>query len=759
MASLRVESNGHTLNNHFAQKLANSDSKMTLTEDTKDHKMDGQQILHCNPITTSEDEYSQDESNGDHAEVEPVKDLDQDGSQALNKEANTSTNRFVSNNMSGYLYLCPNQGQDENDRQNYTKRWCVVGHQSFYLYETVYDTAPPENIYRLDHCRLVTCNEVRRIKNNTKQATGEKKLYVFELMHPNGRLVLGASNKTQQDSWVNAIESEFSQLSAASEEDNNQPIINQNAGDDTTVIKPKPSRNHRKGRSFLYQRRPLTLTFDPSESVDGEKSSIMKNSLSSPQNNVNGESKLFHHQAVQGSSCYGFLERKNAVGKWTSYWFTLSSMTLHCYKEPNDAAPSDSLLLRGYDVRAVGSRNHRYIFSLSTGLLKTYYYSCTSLETRTSWIYALSQAIMEASGKPKAKKLSILRKKKRNNDNQSISDNATKNSSEKEVDNTDSQHHDRQNEAHDEAMPQQLPLDSLADLTKLDQNDYHALKPNNSEIILTTASDSTSIRKQNSNPNSPQLVAKGLQESRMDKQQSAKEKLVSQLKAQKERLINSLNNSDIRLLSPSSNDASPIKESETAEVLSIDNIENEFLEKVRSKSNTWRLPSPVSGTPEISVIEQYNAAIEDENQRAARFDTQYKKNRNSIMLKRDEATKHLNNIKKIISNQHHRHIGSTIRKRTYSHSKANHQQESNWSSSSPVQRKNSLGSQDVAIGDSMEVTMKKYEKISNELLQMDNEIDRLDTAIKTNRKQQDTNVNTLTVKREAVLAKIRANTK
>lgn len=176
---------------------------------------------------------------------------------------------------------------------------------------------------------------------------------------------------------------------------------------------------------------------------------------------------------------------------------------------------------------------------------------------------------------------------------------------------------------------------------------------------------------------------------------------------------------------------------------------------IGSKSKSSRFQLVASNTPEIAISDQFNTAIDEENQRAARFDTQYKKYRNSIMLRRDEATKHLNNLKKSIGNHHHRHVGNTIRKRTYSHSKANHQTESSWLTGHQIQRKNSFNGQDVKTGDSMEFIMRKYEKISQELSQMDHEIDRLDNAIKANRKQQDTNVNALTIKRESALAKFR----
>ena len=66
--------------------------------------------------------------------------------------------------------------------------------------------------------------------------------------------------------------------------------------------------------------------------------------------------------------------------------------------------------------------------------------------------------------------------------------------------------------------------------------------------------------------NNPKMASKNPQESSIDKHQTAKDKLVSQLKAQKERLINSLNNSD-RIPCPTKSDKPSNGESEPVSYL------------------------------------------------------------------------------------------------------------------------------------------------------------------------------------------------
>lgn len=286
----------------------------------------------------------------------------------------------------------------------------------------------------------------------------------------------------------------------------------------------------------------------------------MKKDSTSSKNNNDEDSKVLV-QATHGSSCYGYLDRKNAVSKWTSYWFTLISTTLNCYKGPNEATPYDTLALKGYDVRAVGCRNGRFLFSLSAGLLKTYYYSCSSLEARTSWLYALSQAIIQANGKPKIKKPSLLRKIKKANENQSLPDNLIPTQSEHMSNSVESTQHDQQTQENNNSSPKLESKESSTSPVAVEDNDHTQVDSKQVQPIFNNT-ESGSERNQSSVTNSPKMTSKNPQEPSTDKHQTAKDKLVSQLKAQKKRLINSLNNSDVRLPSATKTDKLSNGESE-----------------------------------------------------------------------------------------------------------------------------------------------------------------------------------------------------
>ena len=213
---------------------------MTLTGENNHQDFDSDS--HHDGISNSQYPYSQDEKLDNQNSSQPIKCV-RFGSNASCKAA--SSNSSTSSSMSGYLYLCPTQAQDQHERQNYTRRWCVVGHRSFYLYDTVYDTAPPQQIYRLRDCKLQLCHTVRTIKNNIRQASGEKKLYIFTLNHQDGPLILGASNQIQYNAWIDAIQVELHHI-ATLEQQQPDPILNQTDGDDFVVNKAKQNKTYRK---------------------------------------------------------------------------------------------------------------------------------------------------------------------------------------------------------------------------------------------------------------------------------------------------------------------------------------------------------------------------------------------------------------------------------------------------------------------------------------------------------------------------------